>query len=61
MDHNVGYDNVQVDYIENSKLNIADKWLISLDHVTYRIPAMGLFSFELYQTVPSTDDYPIQI
>ena len=26
---------VQIDYIENSKLNIADKWLISLDHVTY--------------------------
>ena len=27
--------NWQVDYIEKSKLNIADKWLISLDHVTY--------------------------
>ena len=26
---------VQVDHIENSKLDIADKWLISLDHVTY--------------------------
>ena len=26
---------VQVDYIENSNLNITDKWLISLDHVTY--------------------------
>ena len=26
---------VQKGYIENSKLNIADKWLISLDHVTY--------------------------
>ena len=26
---------VKVDYIENSKLNIANKWLISLDHVTY--------------------------
>ena len=25
----------QVDYIENSKLNIADMRLISLDHVTY--------------------------
>ena len=24
----------QVDYIENSNLNIADKWLIFLDHVT---------------------------
>ena len=28
---------VQVDYIENSKLNITDKWLISLDHVTYML------------------------
>ena len=26
---------MQVDYIKNSKLNIADKRLISLDHVTY--------------------------
>ena len=34
---------VQVVYIENSKLNIADKWLISLDHVTYRdLREMGL-------------------
>ena len=27
----------QVDYIENSKLNITDKWLISLDHVTFNL------------------------
>ena len=35
----------QVDYIENSKLNIADKWLISLDHVTYvmRSSKMSLY------------------
>ena len=34
MDQNVGFDMGKLDYIENSKLNIADKWLISLDHVT---------------------------
>ena len=28
---------MQVDYIENSKLSIADKRLISLDHVTYNL------------------------
>ena len=27
--------NGQVIYIENSKLNIADMWLIPLDHVTF--------------------------
>ena len=38
MDQNVGFD-MQVVYIEkNLKFNIADKWLISLDHVTYFMP-----------------------
>ena len=30
---------MQVDCIKNSKLNIADKWLISLDRVTYVMPS----------------------
>ena len=36
---------VQVDYIENPKLNIADKWLISLDHVAYVYQASSPWSF----------------
>ena len=35
--------NGQVDYIVNSKLSIADMWLISLDRVTY---GYGIVNFD---------------
>ena len=52
--------NRQVIYIEKSKLNIADMWLIPLDHVTYiiSIPSSGLRGL---QTLPENAVSPWKI